>query len=151
MKLRRRFKRKAARIEMVPLIDIVFLLLVFFIYAMLSMAVHRGMKVELPESANSVSSEEVPLSVSVQIINGTSMIYLNQEHVSLDDLENRLKIESADMKQDKEVLLFADKSVSYQQLYKVLDRISEGGYNYSTFLVDRRALCSPCFWDGRCA
>ncbi len=127
MKLRRRFKRKAARIEMVPLIDIVFLLLVFFIYAMLSMAVHRGMKVELPESANSVSSEEVPLSVSVQIINGTSMIYLNQEHVSLDDLENRLKIESADMKQDKEVLLFADKSVSYQQLYKVLDRISGAG------------------------
>ena len=127
MKLRRRFKRKAARIEMVPLIDIVFLLLVFFIYAMLSMAVHRGMKVELPESANSVSSEEVPLSVSVQIINGTSVIYLNQEHISLDDLENQLKIESADMKQDKEVLLFADKSVSYQQLYKVLDRISDAG------------------------
>jgi biopolymer transport protein ExbD len=127
MKLRRRFKRKAARIEMVPLIDIVFLLLVFFIYAMLSMAVHRGMKVELPESANSVSSEEVPLSVSVQIINGTSVISLNQEHISLDDLENKLKIESADMKQEKEVLLFADKSVSYQQLYKVLDRISGAG------------------------
>jgi biopolymer transport protein ExbD len=127
MKLRRRFKRKAARIEMVPLIDIVFLLLVFFIYAMLSMAVHRGMKVELPESANSVSSEEVPLSVSVQIINGTSVIYLNQEHISLDDLENKLKIQSADMNQDKEVLLFADKSVSYQQLYKVLDRISGAG------------------------
>ena len=127
MKLRRRFKRKAARIEMVPLIDIVFLLLVFFIYAMLSMAVHRGMKVELPESANSVSSEEVPLSVSVQVINGTSVIYLNQEQVSLDDLENQLKIESADMKQDKEVLLFADKSVSYQQLYTVLDRINGAG------------------------
>ena len=127
MKLRRRYKRKAARIEMVPLIDIVFLLLVFFIYAMLSMAVHRGMKVELPESANSVSSQEVPLSVSVQVINGTSVIYLNQEQVSLDDLENQLRIQSVDMKQDKEVLLFADKSVSYQQLYTVLDRISGAG------------------------
>ena len=127
MKLRRRYKRKAARIEMVPLIDIVFLLLVFFIYAMLSMAVHRGMKVELPESANPESSQEVPLSVSVQVINGTSAIYLNQERVSLDDLENLLKIESADMKQEKEVLLFADKSVSYQQLFTVLDRISGAG------------------------
>ena len=38
---------KKARIEMLPLIDIVFLLLVFFIYAMLSMAVHRGLPVEL--------------------------------------------------------------------------------------------------------
>ena len=42
---------KKARIEMLPLIDIVFLLLVFFIYAMLSMAVHRGLPVELPLSA----------------------------------------------------------------------------------------------------
>ena len=127
MKLRRRYKRKAARIEMVPLIDIVFLLLVFFIYAMLSMAVHRGMKVELPESSNPASSAEVPLSVSVQVINGTSVISLNQEQVTLDDLENRLRIQTVDMKQDKEVLLFADKSVSYQQLYKVLDRISGAG------------------------
>ena len=38
--------QKKARIEMLPLIDIVFLLLVFFIYAMLSMAVHRGLPVE---------------------------------------------------------------------------------------------------------
>ena len=127
MKLRRRYKRKAARIEMVPLIDIVFLLLVFFIYAMLSMAVHRGMKVELPESANLESSQEVPLSVSVQVINGTSVIYLNQEQITLDDLEKQLRIQSVDMNQDKEVLLFADKSVSYQQLYKVLDRISGAG------------------------
>lgn len=127
MKLRRRYKRKAARIEMVPLIDIVFLLLVFFIYAMLSMAVHRGMKVELPESANSESSQEVPLSVSVQVINGASVISLNREQISLDELENRLRILTVDMKQDKEVLLFADKSVSYQELYTVLDRISGAG------------------------
>ena len=42
---------KKARIEMLPLIDIVFLLLVFFIYAMLSMAVHRGIPVSLPVSS----------------------------------------------------------------------------------------------------
>jgi len=38
---------KKARIEMLPLIDIVFLLLVFFIYAMLSMAVHKAL-LDLP-------------------------------------------------------------------------------------------------------
>ena len=42
--------KKRARIEMLPMIDIVFLLLVFFIYAMLSMAVHRGLPVNLPAS-----------------------------------------------------------------------------------------------------
>ncbi|MBW1821228.1 MAG: biopolymer transporter ExbD, partial [Deltaproteobacteria bacterium] len=39
------YKTKNPRIEMLPLIDVVFLLLVFFIYAMLSMAVHRGLPV----------------------------------------------------------------------------------------------------------
>ena len=44
-------ERRKGRIEMIPLIDIVFLLLVVFIYAMLSMAVHRGLPVVLPSSA----------------------------------------------------------------------------------------------------
>ena len=44
-------KGKRPRIEILPLIDIVFLLLVFFIYAMLSMAVHRGLHVMLPSSS----------------------------------------------------------------------------------------------------
>ena len=41
---------------MLPLIDMVFLVLVFFIYAMLSMAVHRGMPVLLPEMLRLLSS-----------------------------------------------------------------------------------------------
>ena len=46
MRLESGYENRRARIEMLPLIDIVFLLLVFFIYAMLSMVAHRGMKVE---------------------------------------------------------------------------------------------------------
>ena len=40
-----------SRIEMLPLIDVVFLLLVVFIYTMLSMAVHHGLAVHLPSSS----------------------------------------------------------------------------------------------------
>jgi len=127
MILRRRYKRKSARIEMVPLIDIVFLLLVFFIYAMLSMAVHRGMKVELPESDNPEVSLETPLTVSVRNAGGIALVYLNREPISLEELEGRLRERHERMDQEREVLLFADKSVSYQQLYGVLDRISAAG------------------------
>lgn len=127
MILRHRYKRKSARIEMVPLIDIVFLLLVFFIYAMLSMAVHKGMKVELPESASPEFSDETPLSISVQDLDGNAVVYVNKELVSLSELKDRLRKHAQDMDQDKQVLLFADKSVSYQQLYRVLDEISGAG------------------------
>ena len=48
MRLRR--KKVKPRVEMLPLMDVVFLLLVFFIYSMLTMAVHRGVALTLPVS-----------------------------------------------------------------------------------------------------
>ena len=48
MKFKTGYENRKARVEMLPLIDVVFLLLVFFIYAMLSMVLHHGLKVELP-------------------------------------------------------------------------------------------------------
>ncbi|MFC1499049.1 ExbD/TolR family protein [Verrucomicrobiota bacterium] len=45
------YENRKARIEIVPLIDVVFLLLVFFIYAMLSMTVYRGLRVDLPHGS----------------------------------------------------------------------------------------------------
>ena len=41
-----------ARLEMTPMMDVIFLLLVFFLYAMVTMSVHRGLVVALPQAAN---------------------------------------------------------------------------------------------------
>jgi len=127
MKLKRSSRRRPARIEMIPLIDIVFLLLVFFIYAMLSMAVHRGMTLDLPESAQAELDPESKLSVSVQMRGGRIHLFLDREEVTPAGLEKRLRIWQQDHTASAEVLLFADRSVSYQQLYRVLDRISAAG------------------------
>ena len=53
---------------MLPLIDIVFLVLVFFIYAMLSMAVHRGLPVILPSSSTAKIDKTIVLSVTVILV-----------------------------------------------------------------------------------
>ncbi|HHO47159.1 MAG TPA: biopolymer transporter ExbD [Desulfobacteraceae bacterium] len=127
MKLRHRYRRKPARIEMMPLIDIVFLLLVFFIYAMLSMAVHKGMKVDLPESAQPNPSPESRLSLSLAVEQGRTVLYLNRERLSLEQLGARLARRDDEEEVKPEVLLFADKAVSYQELYTVLDTISGAG------------------------
>ena len=57
------FGRRRARIEMIPLIDVVFLLLVFFIYAMLSMTVFRGLDLELPRAEGGVQPQSVLLTL----------------------------------------------------------------------------------------
>jgi len=53
------FGRKRARIEMIALIDVVFLLLVFFIYAMLSMTVFRGLELNLPRAEGSIQRDAI--------------------------------------------------------------------------------------------
>lgn len=114
---------KSARIEMLPLIDVVFLLLVVFIYAMLSMAVHKGLPVALPTSDTVQTDKHTTLSVTVKA-DGT--VFVNQAPVPLDALAEELR-RLADTDQETAVLLFADRQLPYQSLFKVLDRVQQAG------------------------
>lgn len=48
------FLSRQARVEMASLMDVMFLVLVFFVYSSLDMAVHRGLKVDLPSASGAV-------------------------------------------------------------------------------------------------
>jgi len=110
---------KKVRIEMLPLIDIVFLLLVFFIYAMLSMAVHRGLPILLPTSSSAQIDKSLVLSVTIKS-DGT--LYVDKEQIAFNDLAAVLKRKTG-AERDSGVLLFAERSLSYQRLFRVLDQI----------------------------
>jgi len=116
---------KKPRIEMLPLIDIVFLLLVFFIYAMLSMAVHRGLPVTLPLSTSVEVEKEALLSVTLR---SDGSIYLDRVKISLDRLRESLE-KAVSNRKETGVLLFADRSVSFQDLFRVMDEIRLSGIN----------------------
>jgi len=117
--------KRRARIEILPLIDIVFLLLVFFIYAMLSMAVHRGVPVNLPTSSSAETEKKLTVSVTVK---DSGDIMLDTVRVRLKDLAPQLR-EKARISEGLGVLLFADREVSCQLLVKVLDQIRMAGVN----------------------
>jgi biopolymer transport protein ExbD len=120
--------RKRARIEMLPLIDIVFLLLVFFIFAMLSMAVHRSLPVALPVSSTSLIDTELHLTVTVKD-DGT--LYLDKVMLNRPELQavlrDKAKIALSQDDKSVTVTLFADKEISYQELYRILDIIRTAG------------------------
>ena len=126
---------KRARIEMLPLIDIVFLLLVFFIYAMLSMAVHRSLPVSLPVSSSAEIDTELSLSVSVQQ-NGE--VFLDNTRISLEDLQAVLldKVQNTTDDRSVQVELFANQALSYQELYRVLDSIRSAGVSNVSLQAD---------------
>ena len=123
---------KKVRIEMLPLIDIVFLLLVFFIYAMLSMAVHRGLPVELPLSSTAQIDKKLTLSVSVE---ADETIYVNKERVTLEHLPEVLRSKAA-LTREPGVLIFADRSLQYQMIYNVLDKIRQAGLSRISLQAD---------------
>ena len=110
---------------MLPLIDIVFLLLVFFIYAMLSMAVHQGLPVTLPASSTAKIDKTLLLSVTIQ---SDGAIYLDRQSITLENLRTSL-MEKAGKVKETGVLLFADKTLPYQKLFRVLDQIRMAGLN----------------------
>ena len=90
---------------------------------MLSMSVHHGMPVTLPVS--SVTKPEKSFILSVTIKNN-DLIYVNHEHTTLANLATILEQKAKDQ-ENPGVLLFAEKNIPYQRLFKVLDQIKIAG------------------------
>lgn len=117
--------KKKARIEIIPMIDTMFFLLVFFMIATLSMTLQRGMPVNLPEAESSTDKvqEEVSLSITKE---GT--IFFNKESIMLGELESRLA--AVRLKDpDPSVIINADESVQHGLVIQVMDKVRISGIN----------------------
>lgn len=121
------YSKKQPRIEMLPLIDIVFLLLIFFIYAMLSMSVHHGLDLNLPTSGQVENSEDTPISLSISSEESGLLLYINETPVTLSELTDQLRIANNTNAVRDQILIFGSQDLSYQQLFLVLDHVKESG------------------------
>lgn len=126
-------KRKS-RIEMIPLIDLMFLILVSFVYGVFFMSVHRGVPVSLPLSSTAKVEKQLTLTLSIQA-DGT--LFLDKAPITLEDLGEALSVKAAENRETG-VLLFADKNLPYQQLYTVLDLIRTAGLSQVSLQAEVR-------------
>ena len=117
MDLSAKIPPKRARIEILPLIDCMFLLLVFFVYSMMTMTQSRGISVNLPRATTASAIREEPLSISVT---DADEIYLDKERVSLDELKARLAAERA-ADPSLKVLIKGDTLARHGVVVEVLD------------------------------
>ncbi len=115
--------KKKDRIEIIPMIDTMFFLLVFFMIATLSMTLQRGMPVNLPEAESSTDKvqEEVSLSITKE---GT--IFFNKEPIALGELERRLT-DTRQRDPDPSVIINADESVQHGLVIQVMDKVRISG------------------------
>src|SRR5262245_52500013 len=105
-----RQEQAKARIEIIPMIDVIFFLLVFFMVSTLSMTINRGLPVNLPTAAS--SQKELQENLNLTLTQNGEM-FLNKEPVTLADLGLRVKTALAS---DPEimVILNADGDVRHQ-------------------------------------
>ena len=120
----RRFGKKKARIEIIPMIDTMFFLLVFFMVATMSMTVMRGMPVNLPK-VDSADSRSVPENRSVTISSDGSL-YLDKEAIRIEELGGSLRAYAA-ADQDALVIINADESVIHGKVVEVMDTVKLSG------------------------
>jgi biopolymer transport protein ExbD len=79
-------KRRGARLEMTSLMDVMFLVLVFFIYCIFDMTMHKGLKVDLP---NAAGAEEKGERIVVTIAPDDAL-QINGQSVSREDVVSKV-------------------------------------------------------------
>ena len=103
MKLKRSRTSKKGRIEIIPMIDVMFFLLVTFMLASLSMQRLEGLAVNLPHGKSDKISVENRVTLTITHDN---LIFLNKEKITLKSLESRLRNEL--QTSDKTVIVLSD-------------------------------------------
>mgnify|MGYP001092349132 CR=1 FL=1 len=117
MKLESMNVEKKPKIMIIPMIDIIFFLLVFFMMSMLSMVVN------LPQTATAKVNVEQTLPIS---ITSDGTIYVEKEKISKDDFRRRMEIEKG-RNPDLSVVLRADSKSEHGDFVFVLDQLKSVG------------------------
>jgi biopolymer transport protein ExbD len=132
VKFRRRPPRKA-RIEIIPMIDTVFFLLVFFMMASLAMTVHGGIPVNLPKAAKAEAAR-APVSIS---ISREGVIYLEREPIEPAQLTVRLQ-ERVRTEPEVGVVIEADTDALHGRVVDVMDAARIAGIGKMAIAVTPR-------------
>jgi biopolymer transport protein ExbD len=116
--------RKRVRIEIIPLIDVIFFLLATFMMVSLSMVKNNGIKVNLPVAATSAPQERNDRTTISVTKDGD--LFFNKEELQLSELPARLqqlKAEQADPK----VFINGDEKAFFGSAVEVLDDLRKVG------------------------
>lgn len=123
MKIKRRMIRKA-RIEIIPMIDTMFFLLVFFMVATLSMTVQQGLSVNLPHAVTARDDVRQLVTLTLTKEGG---IYFNKEPVSSpEEVASRLTQWKEKGTLDT-VVINADRSVEHGSVVTLMDAVRRSG------------------------
>jgi biopolymer transport protein ExbD len=126
-------KKKSLIINITPLIDVMFLLLIFFMVTS-TFKNQPAINLVLPRSA---TAEETIVAPTVVYLTEEGALYLNDQPVAEEDLDDRLQAIAAASGEDR-VVLRADQDASHGAVVRLIDLIKGSGFTRVS-LSTRRA------------
>jgi biopolymer transport protein ExbD len=128
--------KKHARIEIIPLIDIMFFLLASFMMVSLSQTTMKGMKVALPTGASGkTQSKKDYVSLSVD---KDGFTYFDKEKIALEEVLPRLRKIYATNPEAK-IFIRGDRDALHGNVTRVLDQIRSSGFTKLSFEIKSQA------------
>lgn len=117
-----RRKRRELGLDMTPMIDCVFQLLIFFLLS--SSFLTPSLELALPKS--SVDARDTPAALVVVSLDAKGRLYLNKQETADNELENRLHKLFGDSNK-REVIFRADRTISYERVFQVICMLQRSG------------------------
>lgn len=103
-------------LDLTPLVDVVFLLLIFFMVSTVFVDFKRQMDISLPSSTSSLPSEsEEPVKIELTV---DKNIFLNGKKVTLEEFE--LALSEMRLSKNNAAIIRADKNLSYGHVIKIM-------------------------------
>ena len=124
--------REPFRLDLVPMINIVFLLLIFFMLT--SSAMKSSLDVDLPKAS---SSNEVSGKNLIIKINKDGIFEFEDKVIGSETLITELKGKLA-IKKDLIVEIYADKSIKFESFSKIIKLAREAGASEFIFATDNK-------------
>ena len=122
MRFRRAVERKEAVFDLMPLIDVVFLLIIFFMLTTSFRTIFQGIKVDLPTTTTKQEKIEQNIIISITKDN---VLYLDKTRVKTSKLVSLLKKRLGGKK--TLVMINADKLVRHGKVVEIMDLTKQAG------------------------
>ena len=127
---------KKARIEIIPLIDIMFFLLASFMMVSLSQTTMKGMKVALPVGASGqTQSKKDYISLSVD---KDGYYYFDKNRIALEEILPKLQ-QIYRTNPEAKIFIRGDQETMHGNVTRMLDQIRSSGFNKISFEIKSQA------------
>ena len=137
--MQRRFRKEnpPPQLMLSPMIDMIFLLLVFFIVSTMYMSELRSIPIRLPSAKNSETLKKSNFTVSIK---KDASLYLEETPIELEQLIHTVKIEN-EKNPEFSIMIRAEEEVGYKAVITVIDELRGAGVSrlgLATDLEDER-------------